>query len=151
MLNCYFSFETLYEKNPSGISTSKFMMGDCFSHQLVRERVPSSDWLARLSLRIKRVLNIALIQFLTSEFHNLFVRLITILSLQISSLLCFGSLEPNTGDISLTRNEPSRHPMNVGNFLLEPPPTYQVKIIIIINHSQLNVLKWLTIYSENGF
>ena len=39
------------------------MLGHCFNPQLAGERVQISDW---------RVLNIACIQFQTSEFHNLF-------------------------------------------------------------------------------
>ena len=72
------------------ISTSKLktqinkMIGHCFNPQLARGRVQSSDWLAWLSIRIKHILNIAFMQFPTSEFH--FVRLITILSFKICSL-----------------------------------------------------------------
>ena len=46
------------------------MLAHCFNPQLARGRVQSSDWPARLSIRIKHVLNIAFVQFLTSKCHN---------------------------------------------------------------------------------
>ena len=50
-----------------------------FNIQLARGRVQSSDWAARLSIRIKRVLEISLFLILV------FVRLIKILSFKIRS------------------------------------------------------------------
>ena len=81
------------------------MLGYRFNPQLARGRVQSSDWPARLSIRIKRILNIAFIQFLTSKFHyNSLVHLITILHVSFKNLSLFefyflGPLEPNTGNI----------------------------------------------------
>ena len=62
------------------------MLAHCFNPELARWHVQSSDWPARLSI-IKRVLNIAFIQFPTSKL--VFVRLITILSFKIRSLFKF--------------------------------------------------------------
>ena len=79
------------------------MMGQRFNPQLTRGRVQSSDWPARLSIRIKRLLNIVcsvrhpnFIIYLGSFnndiiFQNSFTFLINF----------FWSLEPNTGDIYL--------------------------------------------------
>ena len=48
------------------------IMRHCFNPRLARGRLQFSDWPARLSIRIKRILNITFIQFPTSEFHNCF-------------------------------------------------------------------------------
>ena len=45
-------------------------MDHCFNPQLAPGRVQSSDWPALLSIRIKRVLNIAFIQVSTSKCHK---------------------------------------------------------------------------------
>ena len=66
------------------------MLAHCFNPQLARGRVQSSDWPARLPIRIKRVLNIAFVySFRHPNFIIYFVRLITMLSFKIRSLFQF--------------------------------------------------------------
>ena len=79
------------------------MMGHRFNPQLTRGRVQYSDWPSQLSIRIfKRVLNIACIQFPTSEFHNFVCSFNNDIIFQNSfAFLLLWSLEPNTGDIYL--------------------------------------------------
>ena len=77
------SFETLNNKKiRQGLVLTKIktqinkMLAHCFNPQLARGHAQSSNWPTRLSIRIKPILNIAIIQFPTSEFQkSCFVRI----------------------------------------------------------------------------
>ena len=110
------------------------MLAHCFNPQVERGRVQSSNWPARLSIRIKRF-------YTVSDIHFIFVRLITILSFKIRSPLNFWGLFSQTRAIYLYCKHHASHMFILRNVNREKHWWYSFKMLLI---NQLHCY-WITV------